>query len=124
MILFIDDERDFNYVCSLRYREKAMLPNFNEDQRRYIAANRRNVHVARNYDEAIAYLSSNVYDLIFFDHDLGENSKTGKDIANWIVRNITKPFDFYVHSANIVGRENIRSLMQQFNDHLKSLDEV
>lgn len=71
---------------------------------------------------------------ISFDHDLGEEAaridgvlRTGYDIAKWMVnevihRNkdyITKDFKFNVHSANPVGAENIRGLLDGF---IKSLN--
>lgn len=62
-------------------------------------------------------------DYISFDHDLGDiGTKTGKDVANWIVERdqelegkfIPENFEFNVHSANPVGTENIEGLLKQY----------
>lgn len=84
-------------------------------------------------------------DLISFDHDLADEhytpeyfwtdyqeskkyqdwksasykEKTGKDCANWLVtycldNDLNLP-DFLIHSANPVGADNIRSLLDGFN---------
>lgn len=62
-------------------------------------------------------------DMISFDHDLGE-IKSGYDCAKWLVdycldNKIPVP-KFGVHSANPVGAENIRMLL---NNYSKFLDE-
>lgn len=53
--------------------------------------------------------------LISFDHDLGENQKTGYDLAKWIERevhlNTMKPPHWLIHSANPVGHKNIAAAM-------------
>lgn len=59
---------------------------------------------------------------ISFDHDLGDNVPTGADLAKWIVEKdldnnlnyIPTDFDFYVHSANPVGKKNIEGLLSQY----------
>lgn len=57
---------------------------------------------------------------ISFDHDLG-TPETGYDLAKWLVEQdldncyfLPKNFDFYVHSQNVVGAENIRSLLKRY----------
>lgn len=117
-ILFIDDEREFETVISGKYIQRFGLPQFN-DKQKLILSDNPIIDIARNYDQAIQLLSYNQYDMIFFDHDLGEN-QSGKDIANWITKNIQTPFEFYVHSANIVGRTNIHSLLFQYNNFLNN----
>ncbi len=47
------------------------------------------------------------------DHDLGEE-KSGLDCVKWLVENDIVIKDFNVHSANMVGAENIRSLMNNW----------
>ena len=76
------------------------------------------LYVARTYDEAIRALEQQEFDLISFDHDLGEE-KTGYDIAKYIVDrclndNLKLPL-FASQSANPIGRNNILSLFQNFN---------
>ena len=58
---------------------------------------------------------------ISFDHDLGENSLTGYDVAKWIIDQILdgrwklpKDFGWYVHSQNPIGAENINMLLTNF----------
>ena len=58
---------------------------------------------------------------ISFDHDLGENEPTGKDIANYIVElwldekvDFSTKFNYNVHSANNIGRDNIQGLLDNF----------
>jgi len=60
---------------------------------------------------------------ISFDHDLGEDIPTGFDFALWLVNqdldHHTMPvdFSFAVHSANPVGAENIRLLLEGYLSH-------
>ena len=78
--------------------------------------------VVRNYDQAVQRMTeSGCPTFVSFDHDLGENQKTGYDVANWIVdKDIVTPgwipvdFTFYVHSQNPVGAENIRRLLANY----------
>lgn len=79
--------------------------------------------IARSYLEAINLIKSKgCPELISFDHDLGENVQTGYDLAKWIVEQdlefniLPHNFNFFVHSANPVGRDNILSLL---NGYLK-----
>lgn len=70
----------------------------------------------RNYDEFIDYIYHNgVPDIVSFDHDLGED-KSGADCANYLgeycVETNTNIPEWYVHSANPVGKENIISKLR------------
>lgn len=75
----------------------------------------------KTYNEAIEYFEKNgIPDFISFDHDLGEE-KTGYDITKWLINqvldgklNFPKNFKFFVHSSNIVGKENIIKLLENF----------
>ena len=77
--------------------------------------------VARNYKEAINIITKNNCPFfISFDHDLGEE-KTGYDVAKWLIETdlnypgfIHNNFDFKVHSANPVGKENIEKLLRNY----------
>lgn len=61
---------------------------------------------------------------ISFDHDMGENEKTGFDIVKEIVAmdmdatdekyKLPADFDFYVHSQNPIGKENIESYLNNY----------
>ena len=61
---------------------------------------------------------------IQFDHDLGDNEKTGYDCAKLLVQYCmdnceSLPERYACHSANPVGRENILSVL---NSYKKSLE--
>jgi len=108
-ILFLDDIRNpgyiFNYEFMLNYEIKC----------------------AKTYSEAVNMVQEfGCPNIIFIDHDLGED-KTGMDFAKWLVEydmdnNIINPdnFNFEVHSANLVGKENIEGLLKNY---LKMKDE-
>ena len=100
-LLFLDDVREPNWVYP------------SEDTSQWI--------VCRSFDEAVAVME----DLgcprrISFDHDLGEDTPTGYDLAHWLVnRDMDAPFFpqemiVQVHSANVVGAENIRTLLTNY----------
>lgn len=87
------------------------------------------VIIARSFDDAVWYvLRHGLPYQIYFDHDLaddhyenGDGEKTGLTFAKWfcdyIMDNsldIPEDFQYYVHSANPVGAENIKSYMQNF----------
>ncbi len=77
--------------------------------------------IARNYKRSIQLLEKYEFDIIFLDHDLGEE-KTGYDIAVWIEEKImTKKWNKKIpiikcHSANPVGRERINMVAKKFED--------
>lgn len=74
--------------------------------------------IVRSSEDAIKWISKNgIPSYISFDHDLGgeDNSMI---IVNWIVEQVLdeklffpESFDFYVHSQNPVGKENIENLL-------------
>jgi arginase family enzyme len=81
-------------------------------------------------DEAVECILKNGLPIfISFDHDLADDhylpgstyEKTGATFARWLIdwiidNDIVIPddFNYYVHSMNPVGAENIRSLMASF----------
>lgn len=88
--------------------------------------------ICQSAEEAESYFDRHgCPSFISFDHDLGWRNglplPTGHFVALEIVSHdldsegkfIPAEFDFYVHSQNPVGAENIRSLM---NSYLKSRD--
>jgi hypothetical protein len=65
-------------------------------------------------------------DFISFDHDLGDDEPSGKDIANWLIEGamdglhrIPDEFRFYVHSRNPVGKANIEGLLNSYLEQRK-----
>ncbi len=80
--------------------------------------------IARNVDDAIWYVTNyGMPSFISFDHDLGPFKQSGMDLAKWLVGYIMDNdvnidnFEFYVHSQNPVGAENIRSLMNKLKEY-------
>lgn len=87
-------------------------------------------HIVRNYKQFInRILENGLPDMISFDHDLADEhylqqdsqqfvEKTGYDCAKWLVEycmdNGTDLPQFYSHSTNPVGKENIESLLRNF----------
>ena len=65
-------------------------------------------------------------DHISFDHDLGENVKTGYDVVKAIEYHIlyelidwNPKFTFTVHSANTVGAKNIQTRLDNLINYIK-----
>ncbi len=103
--LFVDDER---------------FPPDNEDPcARWI--------IVRNMKEAQHVIQTMGFPIfISWDHDLGADTPSGHDIAKWIVDYdldndvIPEGFDFYVHSQNPVGADNIEGLLRGYMKHKTS----
>lgn len=76
----------------------------------------------RSYAEFVTYITDSVLpDFIYFDHDLGLE-ESGNDCAKWLVdyrldNNFRLP-KFDVHSQNPVGKENILSLLHNFQKNI------
>lgn len=68
---------------------------------------------AESYADAIFMLNHKKYDLICFDHDLGEIN-TGYDVAKWMIEHNYPPCYFHIQSANPVGRANITQLLTHY----------
>lgn len=100
--------------------------------------------IVRNFESFCMNIEkSGVPDLISFDHDLADEhyadqsiwdnkeayenlsenfkEKTGLDCAKWLVEycieNNCKIPDYYVHSMNPVGAENIKNYLEHFKKH-------
>lgn len=73
----------------------------------------------KNYEDFCKYISENgLPDIICFDHDLGEE-KSGCDCAKFVVNycqehNLDIP-SYDIQSSNSVGKDNIRSLMNNWH---------
>jgi hypothetical protein len=78
-----------------------------------------NVLICRTFRQAISYLNmvknreiaGSVS--ISLDHDLG-GSRTGYDLAKYIVENEIPIASFDCHSANVVGKQNITDLLNHY----------
>lgn len=126
--LFLDDVRmpqqAFLYTKRMMYLEQPWL-------------------IARNFDQFVEIIEENgLPQVISFDHDLADEhyapqehwenydswaeqqefkEKTGKDCALWLVdycmdNNLLLP-EFYCHSMNPVGYENILSVLNQYKKY-------
>lgn len=98
--LFIDDER---------------FPPRNDGRNWIIARDWEDVMMCFRIHGMPAYIS--------FDHDLGDVKHTGHDIAKFIVEldiagedqfKLPAGFDFYVHSQNPIGKENIEGTLHGY----------
>ncbi|WP_394883981.1 cyclic-phosphate processing receiver domain-containing protein [Clostridium butyricum] len=67
--------------------------------------------VARDYDEAIQELKTSAINILSLDHDLGIDDngveKNGYDIVKYICEHGISPKKIYIHTDNVVGRENM-----------------
>jgi hypothetical protein len=76
----------------------------------------------KSYKEAIDAIIREFPDFISFDHDLGE-AKSGLDVAHFLINIDIETgamplwFDFQVHSANPVGRDNIQGLLKRYMEY-------
>lgn len=79
--------------------------------------------IVRKYEDFIDDITENgLPDEISFDHDLGEQNKTGYDCAKWLCEycwgnGLPLP-SWNVHSANPVGRDNIMAILKSFEKKL------
>jgi hypothetical protein len=91
----------------------------------------RNWIVARHWEEVMMTLRRNgMPGYISFDHDLGQDYHTGHDIAKLLIDldmdgdddfALPPEFDFYVHSQNPVGRDNINGLLTKYLEFRNSV---
>ena len=86
--------------------------------------------IVRNYDSFVNYITEKgLPNLVSFDHDLADIhydtdsyeesiEKTGYDCAKWLieycVKNNKELPEFLVHSANPIGAENIKNILNNF----------
>lgn len=71
------------------------------------------VTVARTYEQAIKNLVVHKFDVVDLDHDLAEE-KTGYDIVKFMVENEIFAPTIYLHTANPVGRNNMKQLLERY----------
>lgn len=77
------------------------------------------INWVKNYEQFCTFINENgLPDIICFDHDLGEE-KSGYDCAKFVVNycqehNLDTP-SYDIQSSNIVGKDNIRSLMNTWH---------
>lgn len=131
-LLWIDDIRN------------PYIDNWLRDYAPQFVSGESNVVWVKNYDDFVNHIKfKGIPDMISFDHDLGEDIarekvrmgtskkqarkqkkevKSGFDCAKWLVDycidNQTPIPHFGVHSANPVGAENIRGLLNNALKHI------
>lgn len=96
-------------------------------------------HIVRSYDEFVAIINQlGLPEKVSFDHDLADihydpsiwtegfkyHDKTGHDCAKWLVQyclehNKDLP-EYYCHSANPVGKENILAVLNTYKNFKKN----
>lgn len=81
--------------------------------------------IVRSFQEATEQVQKfGIPEFCSFDHDLGDGP-TGYDFTLWLIDqhldgNYVFPsnFEFYVHSMNPIGAENIRQTLLRFLEHI------
>lgn len=68
--------------------------------------------LAKTYEDAVKLIENNSINILSLDHDLGMNSngdlnKTGYDLVKYICENNVFINTIYIHTDNVVGRENM-----------------
>lgn len=68
--------------------------------------------IARTYEDAVSLLNNNNIGILSLDHDLGEDTngnllKSGYDLVKYICENDCDIEKIYIHTDNVVGRENM-----------------
>jgi hypothetical protein len=99
------------------------------DDERFPPQDRKNWVIARNWENVMMSLRMHgMPGFISFDHDLGDDTHSGMDIAKFLVNldidgeddfKLPPEFDFYVHSQNPVGKENIEKYLRQYLEFRK-----
>jgi len=86
-------------------------------------------------DECIEVLSSEKFDFIYLDHDLGDSEKDGRFVARWMSDNKARvqPQSAYsakvsiiIHSANIPAAEEMKKILDgaAFNTKIESFPQL
>jgi hypothetical protein len=78
--------------------------------------------VARSFREATEIMKRNGCPYYMsFDHDLGNDSKSGFELVKWMVERDLEKEDFFPrgfmfvsHSANPIGKENIETYLNNY----------
>lgn len=98
------------------------------DDERYPPRNDgRNWIIARDFlDVSLCLRRNGMPGFVSFDHDLGENKRTGHDIVKLLIEldmsddeqyKIPQGFEYYVHSQNVPGKANIEGLLESYLKH-------
>ena len=79
---------------------------------------------AKSYEEFIWWIKTNgLPHHIFFDHDINSNEVNGVDAARWLAEycwtNRQKIPHYSIQSANLVGSENIKSVLETYKRNME-----
>jgi len=84
----------------------------------------RNWIIARNWEDVMMCLRVHgMPGFISFDHDLGEDVHNGHDIVKLLIEldmggdtdfALPEDFEYYIHSQNPVGKDNIQGLLDNY----------
>lgn len=76
--------------------------------------------LVRTVQEFKDYITANgVPELISFDHDLG-GDETAMQCIHWLIDKDYRINDYFLHTANPVGRDNMESLISSWKKHCES----
>ncbi|RMZ59075.1 hypothetical protein D1632_16070 [Chryseobacterium nematophagum] len=115
-LLFLDDIRYPSEVYKYTRHDLFLSPDW---------------YIVRSYGQFVnRILEKGFPEMISFDHDLGDmndpvrnsrSEKTGYDCVKWLIEysldyELMLP-DFYCHSMNPIGKENIIALLTNFRNH-------
>ena len=121
MRLFLDDIRSVNMAHN---SSKGLGDSYSKDS---------NWTIVRTYDDFVDVVNTKFddIDLISFDHDLAcfdadENEMTGKNAVDYVIGyclDNDKPFpkNWYVHSDNTNGRQNIIGAITNYLDKVEGI---
>jgi hypothetical protein len=119
--LFLDDER-FPFIDPKdRDRMKSSAYHYTK----YEPFRTENWVIVRNFYQFISEIKKNgVPTKVSFDHDLGKK-EDGYDCAKWLCNycqdnNIKFP-EYFVHSMNSVGAENITSYIENYKKYVEDV---
>jgi len=75
-------------------------------------------YIARNFSDGITALKSGPWDMLFLDHDLGEDyPNDGYGVAKFLeLHPEFLPTKIQIVSSNPVGRKNIERVLEKFYD--------
>jgi hypothetical protein len=68
------------------------------------------------YEDAVAFLFLHPVEELSLDHDLGHDG-TGYDIVKWMFEANIWPKKLRLHTANPVGRKNMRQLIEHYGPY-------
>lgn len=77
--------------------------------------------IARTYEDAIDLIKNNKVGILSLDHDLGEDKdgnllKSGYDLVKYICEYGCDIEKIYIHTDNVVGRENMYKTLLSARD--------